>query len=75
MTTTTPKSKIKEGLAEFISGLKNVERVEILPFHKMGEYKWEQLGYEYKLQNTPAASPELVATTKEIFAEYGIKAY
>jgi pyruvate formate lyase activating enzyme len=64
-----------QGLAEFVSGLKNVERVEILPFHKMGEYKWEQLGYEYKLQNTPAASSELVATTKEIFAEYGIKAY
>jgi pyruvate formate lyase activating enzyme len=64
-----------QGLAEFVSGLKNVKRVEILPFHKMGEYKWEQLGYEYKLQNTPAASSELVATTKEIFAEYGIKAY
>jgi pyruvate formate lyase activating enzyme len=64
-----------QGLAEFISSLKNVEKVEILPFHKMGEYKWEQLGYEYKLRDTPAASPELVATAKEIFQSYGIKAY
>lgn len=36
-----------EGLAKFITKLDNVERVEILPFHKMGEYKWEQLGYDY----------------------------
>ena len=61
------------GLAEFVASLNNIERVEVLPFHKMGEYKWEQLGYEYQLQDTPAASPELVATTKKIFQEYGIK--
>lgn len=60
------------GLAQFIANFKNVERVEILPFHKMGEYKWEQLGYDYQLQDTPSASPELVATAKEIFQEYSI---
>jgi pyruvate formate lyase activating enzyme len=62
------------GLAKFVSGLNNVERVEILPFHKMGEYKWEQLGYEYLLKDTPPASPELVAKAKKIFQEYGISA-
>ena len=71
---TDPSHNIR-GLAEFVSGLNNVERVEILPFHKMGEYKWEQLGYEYQLKNTPAASPELVETAKNIFQEYGIKVY
>ena len=60
------------GLAKFIAELKNVERVEILPFHKMGEYKWEQLGYDYQLKNTPPASPELVAKAKEIFQEYNV---
>ncbi|MDJ0742139.1 MAG: pyruvate formate-lyase-activating protein [Xenococcaceae cyanobacterium MO_167.B27] len=69
---TDPPHNIR-GLAEFVSDLKNVERVEILPFHKMGEYKWEQLGYEYQLKDTPSASPELVATAKKIFAEYGIE--
>ncbi|MGB5634527.1 MAG: pyruvate formate-lyase-activating protein, partial [Waterburya sp.] len=64
-----------EGLAKFISSLNNVDRVEILPFHKMGEYKWQQLEYEYQLKNTPEASPELVRTAKEIFQKYGIKAY
>ena len=63
-----------EKLARFISGLNNVERVEILPFHKMGEYKWQELGYEYQLQDIPEASPELVATAKSIFQEYGISA-
>lgn len=63
------------GLAEFISGLNNVERVEILPFHKMGEYKWEQLGYEYQLKDTPPASSELVAKAKNIFHQYGIQVY
>lgn len=63
------------GLAQFISELANIERLEILPFHKMGEYKWEQLGYEYQLHDTPAASPELVARAKEIFQEYSITVY
>lgn len=71
---TDPPENI-QGLAKFVSGLSNVERVEILPFHKMGEYKWEQLGYEYQLKDTPVASPELVAQTKEIFAKYGIEAH
>ncbi len=71
---TDPPKNIR-GLAQFISQLNNIERVEILPFHKMGEYKWERLGYEYQLKDTPAASPELVTTAKNIFQEYEIKAY
>ena len=41
----------------------------------MGEYKWEQLGYDYLLKNTPPATPELVKTAKKIFQEYGITVY
>ena len=70
---TDPPENIRT-LAEFVSNLSNVRQVEILPFHKMGEYKWEQLGYEYQLKDTPAASPELVTTAKKIFQAYGIKA-
>ena len=58
------------GLAQFIASLTNVERLEILPFHKMGEYKWEQLGYQYQLKDTLPPSPELITTTKEIFSQY-----
>lgn len=59
-----------EGLAKFIATLKAVEKVEILPFHKMGEYKWEQLGYDYQLKETPPASPEDIRNALEIFKKY-----
>ncbi|WP_448380419.1 pyruvate formate-lyase-activating protein [Gloeomargarita sp.] len=61
-----------EGLADFVASLKNVERVEVLPFHKMGEYKWEQLGLEYLLKDTPPPSEALLAQTKAIFQSRGL---
>ena len=70
---TDKKDDIKS-LARFISTLKNIERVEVLPFHKMGEYKWEELGYEYKLKSTPTPSDESVKIAKDIFIQQGINA-
>lgn len=49
-----------EGLARFVAPMKNVEWVEVQPFHQMGAFKWEAIGLEYKLRNTPPASKELV---------------
>ena len=37
-----------------------IERVELLPFHKMGEYKWEELGEKYTLSDTQPPTPEQV---------------
>jgi len=37
--------------AAFAAGLGNVERVEVLPFHQMGRYKWERLGLDYTLKD------------------------
>jgi pyruvate formate lyase activating enzyme len=62
-----------EGLAQFVAGLRNVEKVEVLPFHKMGEYKWDMLGYDYQLNDTEPPSPELVRQTADIFRRYGLK--
>ncbi len=36
------------------------KRVDVLPFHQMGEYKWKQLGIEYKLHGVKPPSKELV---------------
>ena len=36
-------------IASFAAGLGNVERVDVLPFHQMGRYKWERLGIKYTL--------------------------
>ena len=60
------------GLADFISTLNNIQRVEVLPFHKMGEYKWEELGYEYKLKETPSPTSEQVEKALNIFRSKGI---
>lgn len=61
-----------EGLAKFLKDFKNVERIEILPFHKMGEYKWEELGYEYKLWDTPSGTKEDVEKAAAIFEKYNL---
>lgn len=61
-----------EGLADFVATLDNVERVEVLPFHQMGEYKWEQLGYDYELKNTQPPTTEQVQTVQAIFRRRGL---
>ena len=68
--TLSPESS--EGLADFVSGLKNVEKVELLPFHQMGAYKWEALGRKYHLKDLPPATKEDVRPVKEVFAKKGI---
>lgn len=44
-------SNINEKYIEYLKGLKKLEKVEILQYHEMGKYKWEQLGYEYMLKD------------------------
>ena len=46
--------------AAFAAGLGNVERVEVLPFHQMGRYKWERLGLDYTLKDAkPPTTTEI----------------
>jgi pyruvate formate lyase activating enzyme len=61
-----------EGLADFVATLRNVEKVEVLPFHKMGEYKWKQLGYDYQLTDTPEPTPEEIQQVVDIFKQRGL---
>ncbi len=61
-----------EGIAKFVSQLSNVSRVEVLPFHKMGEYKWTETGREYQLANTREATPEETEAARQIFRHYGL---
>src|SRR6476619_1636404 len=49
-----------DGIARFIAPMKNVEWVEVQPFHQMGAFKWKALGLDYKLIDTPTAGRELV---------------
>jgi len=62
-------------LAGFVAGLGNVERVDVLPFHQMGRYKWEKLGLNYALKDAQSPAPEVVKRVCEQFRSAGLKAY
>ena len=62
-------------LHEFIATLDNVKRVEVLPYHSFGAFKWEEMKIPYQLKDTPSPSEESIAQAKTIlgvesFAEY-----
>jgi len=61
-------------MAEFAASLGVVERVEILPFHQLGEYKWERLKLDYQLMDTKPPSGELIAHAIGIFQQAGLSA-
>ena len=62
-------------IAGFAAGLGNVERVDVLPFHQMGRYKWKDLGKEYELQEFEPPSPEAVERACAQFRQSGLKVY
>lgn len=62
-------------IAKFAAGLGNVERVDVLPFHQMGRYKWEKLGIDYTLNSTEPPSVEAVENACEEFRAAGLEAY
>ena len=60
--------------AQFAAGLGTVERVDVLPFHQMGRYKWHRLGLPYELEQTAPPTIDLVERTLAIFRNQGLKA-
>jgi pyruvate formate lyase activating enzyme len=71
----TDDPEIASGIAGFVAGLGNVQRVEVLPFHQMGRFKWHALGIPYTLESSQPPSQELVEKTLAIFRERGLTAY
>jgi len=53
-------------LAEFLQTLNNIEKIEVLPYHQLGVYKWKNLGLEYKLENVEPPTEERVENAKQI---------
>ena len=53
-------------MREFIQTLKTVERVEILPYHTLGVFKWEQLGIDYPLKGVNPPTREEVKHAEEL---------
>lgn len=59
------------GLSEHLNHYPNVAKIELLGFHKMGEFKWKELGLNYKLSDTTEPSKGLLQEVKEIFSSNG----
>ena len=55
-----------ERLDAFLQTLSNIRRVDVLPYHTLGKYKWEQLGLEYPLEGINPPSKEQVEHVKEM---------
>ena len=53
-------------LDEFIKTLKNVDRVEVLPYHILGTFKWEQLGIDYPLKDVEPPTKERIENANKL---------
>ena len=62
-------------IAEFCAGLGTVERVDVLPFHQMGKYKWERLNMDYPLRDLEPPTNEAVVRACAAFRAVGLQAY
>ena len=60
------KDEYLKELYEFIKTLNNVEKVEVLPYHTFGEYKWKELGYNYPLAGIEPPTKERIKNANEI---------
>jgi pyruvate formate lyase activating enzyme len=63
-----------ESVAKFVAPLKNVEWVEVLPFHQLGSFKWKALGIDYTLVDTAPPPTELVQRVLAQFRDAGCNA-
>ena len=59
------KDEYLDRLHDFISGLENVERVEVLPYHTLGTYKWKELGLKYPLEGIDPPTKERIKNAEQ----------
>jgi pyruvate formate lyase activating enzyme len=60
-------------MADFAASLGNVERVDVLPFHQLGRFKWQELGMDYQLKDAQPPSQEKVEQVLARFRAAGLK--
>ena len=63
-----------DGIARFVAPMKNVEWVEVQPFHQLGAFKWKAMKLDYKNVNTPTPTRDLVNRVIEQFRAAGCRA-
>jgi pyruvate formate lyase activating enzyme len=63
------------GVARFAGSLGNVARVDVLPFHQMGRFKWAELGLDYTMKEAEPPDPATIERACAAFRAEGLKAY
>jgi len=63
-----------EKVARFVAPMKNVEWVEVQPFHQLGSFKWKAMQLDYKHDDTPTPTPDLISRVLEQFRTAGCHA-
>jgi pyruvate formate lyase activating enzyme len=59
-------------IADFAASLGNVQRIDLLPFHQLGRFKWEKLGMDYQLRDTRPPGPEKIEQVAARFRSSGL---
>ena len=57
-------------LGEALGKYKQIERVEILPYHRFGVHKWEAMGWKYELEEVKENTKEQLERAEKLFNEY-----
>lgn len=63
------------GVANVVAGLPSVERVEVLPFHRLGAHKYAELGLEFPLATTAPPDAALLHRVRQQFRDRGLTVY
>jgi pyruvate formate lyase activating enzyme len=63
-----------DGIARFVAPMKNVEWVEVQPFHQLGAFKWKAMHLNYNCEDTASPTPELINRVIEQFRTAGCRA-
>jgi pyruvate formate lyase activating enzyme len=62
------------GVARFVAPMKNIEWVEVQPFHQLGAFKWKAMNLPYEHTNTPTPTPDLINRVIKQFRDAGCNA-
>lgn len=60
-------------LAKWAADLGNIQKIEVLPFHKMGEWKWQENALPYRLSETDEPTDDDVKKVADLFRFYGLE--
>ncbi len=69
----TDDDKLLEKLASYLEGNENIKKIEVLPYHTLGTFKYEELNLKYPLEGVEALSVERLKNAKDIFKKHGLK--